>query len=130
MKVLHIVHQYPPEHLGGTELYTQSLARRQAAAGHRPAIFVPAQESDPGPEPAVERGVRVYRRRIGSAGRPAVFLRTFRNRAASDRLAFILNRERPDVVHIQHLMGLPGRLAQMISCLLYTSDAADDLVSV
>ena len=27
MKILHLVHQYAPEHVGGTELYTETLAQ-------------------------------------------------------------------------------------------------------
>ncbi|HEY1408655.1 MAG TPA: hypothetical protein VF434_06930 [Promineifilum sp.] len=41
MRILHITHQYPPDHVGGTELYTQSLARNQSAAGHQVSIVCP-----------------------------------------------------------------------------------------
>lgn len=115
MRILHIVHQYPPEHIGGTELYTQFLARRQAIAGHIPAVLVPTAADDPGPEPAIEQGVRIYRRPVGTAKRSAVFMRTFWNRAAGTYLEDILDREQPDLVHIQHLMGLPATLVQVLS---------------
>ena len=39
MRVLHLVHQYLPEHVGGTELYTQSVARTLASLGHQAGIF-------------------------------------------------------------------------------------------
>ena len=41
MPVLHIVHQYVPDHVAGPELYTQSVARRQAQRGHEVAVFTP-----------------------------------------------------------------------------------------
>ena len=115
MRILHIVHQYPPDYLGGTELYTQYLARRQAAAGHIVSVYVPVAGGGRDPEPALEHGVRVYRRPIGSNSRTAVFLRTFWNRAAVSFLEDVLDRERPDLVHIQHLMGLPARLADVLN---------------
>ena len=41
MRILHVVHQYPPQHVGGVEVYTQAVARYQAAAGHDVAVFCP-----------------------------------------------------------------------------------------
>ena len=38
MRILHVVHQYPPQHVGGVEVYTQAVARYQAAAGHDVSI--------------------------------------------------------------------------------------------
>jgi glycosyltransferase involved in cell wall biosynthesis len=115
VRVLHIVHQYPPDHLGGTELYTQSLARRQAAAGHFPSVYVPLAGAERGPAAALESGVRVYRQPIGGEGRTAVFLRTFWSQAAVTSLEDVLDREQPDLVHIQHLMGLPAQLAGVLN---------------
>jgi glycosyltransferase involved in cell wall biosynthesis len=110
VKIFHIVHQYPPDHLGGTELYTQDLARRQATIGHEPVVFVPAADGHSDPEPARESGVRVYRRSIGPGNRQAVFLSTFWNPVAQRALTRTLDCEQPDVLHIQHLMGLPASL--------------------
>ena len=53
MRILHVVHQYPPEHVGGTELYTQALARRQAAAGHQVAVFCPEDSRGAAGEPTL-----------------------------------------------------------------------------
>jgi glycosyltransferase involved in cell wall biosynthesis len=114
MRILHIVHQYPPEFIGGTELYTLYLARRQAEAGHRVAVFAPTFAAESSPEAAVEQSVRVYRRPVGSAGRTAVFLRTFRGPAALSQLEQVLDQERPELVHIQHLMGLPAGVGRLL----------------
>jgi len=114
MRILHIVHQYPPEYIGGTELYTQYLARRQGEAGHHPVVFAPTFSGDERPEPAVEQGVRVYRRPVGAASRTAVFLRAFWSPAAHAHLAQILDLEQPDLVHIQHLMGLPASVTRLL----------------
>ena len=41
MRIAFTVHKYPPEGLGGTEVYTWSLARGLAAAGHDVHVFYP-----------------------------------------------------------------------------------------
>jgi glycosyltransferase involved in cell wall biosynthesis len=110
MRILHVVHQYFPEKVGGTEVYTRSLAQQQAAQGHSVAIFAPAAMADAGLEPELEEGVRVYRVGIESRGATAVFRSTFHHPRLNDAFAHILQKEQPDVVHIQHLLGLPTSL--------------------
>jgi len=112
VRILHVVHQYSPESVGGTELYTRALARQQAQQGHTVAIFTPAIAAPT--EPAMENGVRVYRAAVGERGSTAVFLHTFRHPQLNRAFAAVLQRERPDLVHIQHLMGLPIGLVDQI----------------
>jgi len=113
MRVLHIVHQYPPDHIGGTELYTQAMARRQARAGFPVAVFTPASGQE---EPLMvtdEAGVRVYRARTGG-GRTAAFLRTWASGSLAEAFEQALKREQPDIVHVQHLMGMPTTIIDII----------------
>jgi glycosyltransferase involved in cell wall biosynthesis len=114
MRILHVVHQYPPDHVGGTELYTQGLARRQAAAGHEVAVFCPEASRDPAGEPVVEDGVRVYRAGGGGRGRLAVFLSLMGSGRLSAVFGEVLAAEQPDVVHVQHLMGLPVAIVEKL----------------
>lgn len=115
MRILHVVHQYVPDHVAGTELYTQSVARRQAAAGHEVAVFTPLNRAGRfDPEPAVEEGVRVYRAPAGERGATAVFLSTYRQPALTTAFDAVLERERPDIVHLQHLMGVPATAAERL----------------
>lgn len=117
MRILHVVHQYPPEHVAGTELYTQWLAQSQAAIGHRVAVFTPLnRDMALSPEPDLEAGVRVYRRPVGSRSAAAVFLSTFRRVQLADDFAAVLAAEQPDIVHIEHLMGLPVDIVDAIVC--------------
>ncbi len=117
MRVLHIVHQYPPEAVGGTEFYTQAVARSLAAHGHTVAVFCPSHEA---PDPAhplvftLEDGIRVYRVPVGMRSANTVFFNSFTQRALSAAFATVLQRERPDLIHLQHLMGLPVRLIDQI----------------
>jgi glycosyltransferase involved in cell wall biosynthesis len=115
MRVLQVVHQYPPDHLGGTELYTQSVSRRQAAAGHRVAVFAPVNRHGVfDGEPAVEDGVRVYRAPAGERGAAAVFRSTYDHPDLADAFAAVLSAEQPDVVHVQHLMGIPAAVGRRL----------------
>ncbi len=114
MRILHVVHQYPPANLGGTELYTQGLARRQTAAGHEVAVCCP--EAALGPSPvALEEGVRVYRLGRGRRGRAAVFLSTLASHDLAGAFDALLVEERPEIVHVQHLMGLPASLVGRVA---------------
>lgn len=117
MRILHIIHQYLPEHVGGTELYTQSLARAQAAAGHRAAIFfpsgsAPADSALIGEQDAA--GVHLYPCHTGPRSRSAVFWSTFRQQGIARGFTGVLEAEQPDLVHVQHLMGLPAAIIDQV----------------
>lgn len=110
MRILHIVHQYPPAHTGGTELYTQAIAKRQARAGHEVVIFCPEHGIENSNGPVDEDGVRVYRVGTAKRHRSTVFIQTLITGELAVAFKEVLSRERPDIVHIQHLMGLPATL--------------------
>lgn len=114
MKILHIVHQYPPEYVGGTEQYTQNLARYQVGQGERVAIFYPSASVNGLEIRLDEPGLRVYRAPAGPRSRQRVFLDTFNQPALSQAFAQTLAAEQPDVVHIQHLMGLPAGIISQL----------------
>jgi glycosyltransferase involved in cell wall biosynthesis len=116
LRILHLVHQYPPEFTGGTELYTQSLARTQIKQGHHAAVFAPSSSSHLATEFTSESddGLQVYRVPLGERSRTRVFIDTFRKPKIQNALSQVLRIERPDLVHIQHLMGMPMTLAQVL----------------
>lgn len=111
MRILHVVHQYEPEFIGGTELYTAMVARRQVGLGHRVSVFVPAI----GMESAVEAGVTVRRVVVGERSATQVLWdMVWGERVISAAWERVLDEERPDVVHIQHLMGVPAALPETL----------------
>ncbi|MCP4427784.1 MAG: glycosyltransferase family 4 protein [Chloroflexi bacterium] len=115
MRILHLVHQYMPEHVGGTELYAQTLARYQIQDGHSVALFCPSSLPSTGsPMAQDEDGLRVYRAGIGAHGRSQVFRNTFANKQLDQAFTAVLAQETPDIIHIQHLMGLPFSLVDQI----------------
>lgn len=108
LRILHVVHQYLPDHVGGTELATLELARAQVSAGHRVAVFHRAC-GEPGLHVAPEGqpAPLVYRAQTACGGPSERFLSGVWHPGLERAFAAVLERERPQIVHVQHLMGLP-----------------------
>ncbi len=117
MRILHVVHQYPPHHIGGTELYTQTLGRYQALSGHSVAVFTPSSqiENNRALQVNLEQGVRVYRMPVEPRSRTRVFRDSFRQQQLKTAFEDVLRKEEPDIVHLQHLMGLPMALVDAVT---------------
>ncbi len=106
MNILHVVHQYLPQWVGGVEIYTQQVAQAMQSAGHTVAIFV--REDQPGGwQVTEEAGVRVYRFAGGARSEPQRWLAALRDPATHAAFERTLQHFRPEVVHLQHLLGLP-----------------------
>lgn len=115
MHVLHLVHQYMPEHVGGTELYTHWLTRGLSRRGHRITIFHRHSAEGIGREERTEEdGVCVWAAWAGLMNPTRRFLATFRDPPVVRTFERILEEASPDLVHIEHLMGLPGGLVSSI----------------
>ncbi len=109
MKILHVVHQFMPERVGGTEIYTLGLSRGLLERGYEVAIFHRVPGS-PGLTQTVWDGVPVYRAAAGHMTPWTVFRATFGNRHLERAFSKTLSDFDPDLVHVQHLMGLPASL--------------------
>lgn len=115
MKVLHLVHQYPPEFIGGVEHYTQSLARALVQRGWESAVFHRAY--DAGTQLTLRRDgdVTVFAAGAGALAPTQRFLATWRQPTLLAHWRQVLARFQPDLVHVQHLMGLPTALLHEVS---------------
>lgn len=116
LRVLYVVHGYPPEANAGTEIYTRDLARAVRGRGHEVAVFArSACEADAPEEFAVSRrvehGIPVYR------VPHALAHRRLRESYCEPRVerAFeaVLEAFSPDVVHFQHLIHLSAGLVEL-----------------
>lgn len=107
MRILHVVHQYPPDAVGGVELYTQRMARASVAAGDTVAVFTRTGGSGHGVARQDEAGVRVWRGWDGAMTPTRRYLDMFRTGPMLDAWDEVLAATVPDVVHIEHMMGLP-----------------------
>lgn len=121
LRILHLVHQYSPHFVGGTELYTQTIATQQQERGHTTAVFAPTP-APPTNQPyhlTLENRVHIYRIPLGQRSRTAVFRHTFHQPQLTHALTAVLNHFQPQLIHIQHLMGLPLTLPRHFAHLPY-----------
>jgi glycosyltransferase involved in cell wall biosynthesis len=103
--------------LGGTEIYTQNLARELARQGHDVFVFyrVDGASSSGGRITWEEReGFRACPVSKGAGSRSgsplAEFLDTFLNPSVEEAFDRFLDEAQPDLVHFQHVMLLSYRL--------------------
>jgi glycosyltransferase involved in cell wall biosynthesis len=115
MRVLLVSHRFPPDGIAGVERYTQALAADLRRGGDAVAVVARRWATDP-PAPALRRerlsdGAAVYRFVGGGTPDPGDFLR---HREPLERLftAAALEAD-PDIVHVNHLLGLPPRLPEI-----------------
>lgn len=108
LKVLMVVHGFPPDSWAGVEVLSLTLARALRRRGHQVVFFVrtpgTAEEHDRSLHKAEFDGFTVHRfvNRLAFAGVDE----TYRFRPAEDAFARVLRAERPDVVHVQHMIHL------------------------
>lgn len=107
MRVLHVVHQYFPDHVGGTEHYVQTLASAQQHAGHHVAVFFRQGGSGQRLSRESSEGITLYRAIAGAFSPARRFRSTLGDRFLDDCLAQAIGETQPDLIHIHHLMGLP-----------------------
>jgi glycosyltransferase involved in cell wall biosynthesis len=107
MKLLYVVHQFLPDFVGGTELDTWEVATRMRDRGHKVTI-VHRAPGDAGLTRTSRDGILAYRLEAGSMTPTALFSATFGHRALTHHLRAIFAETRPDLVHFQHLRGLPA----------------------
>jgi glycosyltransferase involved in cell wall biosynthesis len=106
VKVLEVVHGFPPDCRGGTESYVEQLSRGLASRGVEVVVVSGALESRTPAQTSESqwKGLRVVR-----IHRPDAYYETW-ERSFSEPAARIfvglLEKERPDVVHVHHWLRL------------------------
>ncbi len=112
MKVLQVIHGYPPRYNAGSEVYTQSLSRALVRAGHSVEVFT--REEDPTrPDYEMTREYDAEERHIGLnvINMPNSRDR-YGNTSVDDKFCAVLRRFHPDVVHIGHLNHLSTSIVE------------------
>ncbi len=110
MRILHLVHQYPPDHVGGTELYTVWLTRALQQQGHQVAVFHRRSAKGAGLSQRDDDGIAIWSAWNGRFQPTNRFFSTFRNPTLFHAFKETLTTFQPDIVHVEHLMGLPTQL--------------------
>jgi glycosyltransferase involved in cell wall biosynthesis len=124
VRVLHIVHQFLPDHVGGTEHYARTLALTQQEAGHQVAVFCRRSGTDRHVLRETWDGIDVFRAVSGPFTPVRRFQATFYDRFLAESLAHVVTETQPDLIHVHHLMGLPA------SILVAASSAAPLVVTL
>ncbi len=116
MRIAFTVHKFPTESLGGTEVYTQTLARTLVKVGHEVAIFFPSLNVTRVDSSTVLDGVRLWRVPLSpnraSEDPVRQYWHTFRDQAIERAYADFWQEFRPDLVHFQHVQGVSARLIE------------------
>ncbi len=112
MKIVHLIHHFPPEFRGGTELYLLALCKVQIAAGHEVTVISGSAKRD-WLDDFVEdehEGIRVLRflRLPQGEEYSADF---YLERFETIYLEF-LEREKPDLMHLHHWMNLGNEVVR------------------
>lgn len=116
MRLLFVVHQYPPDYVGGTEFYTQQLAGALADRGHQVAVVFRRDGKSAGTTHWVEAtGVNVYALTSRPVTANSRFLASFGDATLSQAFAQVVTQFRPDKIHVQHMMGWPSSLLRHLS---------------
>ncbi|MFT4976704.1 MAG: hypothetical protein ACI8S6_002609, partial [Myxococcota bacterium] len=100
MRIVQVIHGWPPESMGGTGLYVDALARGLRAREHRVWIAHPGPHGPP--------GVKVHGQQVTLTGpAPLKWTDSWRRAPVCGVWRRWLREVAPDVVHIHHLSGLP-----------------------
>lgn len=113
LKILQVVHGFPPAQVAGTEVYTCNLAR-ELKKRHSVSVFYRVNDPARG-EYSVEqaRGDGIDSFAVNNTFKDyGSFADTYANEGVAEAFSSILDRVKPDVVHIQHLMYLSARLVE------------------
>lgn len=117
MRILFTVHKYPPESLGGTEIYTMTLARALYALGHTVTVFYPSPSATMITDFIGPDGIRIWQVPLPTTRRtedPArQFWHTFRDQAIEGAFVECVRIITPDLIHFQHVQGVSARLIEL-----------------
>ena len=120
LRVLYVVHGFPPDTWAGTEVYTLGLALEMQRRGHEVVILTraPAAQSieDGGPadfsvSQGEFQGVQVWR--MTHRLQHANLRESYHQPKAEAAFREVLLRVKPDIVHFQHLIHLSASLPKV-----------------
>ncbi len=108
MKIALVLHQFPPRHTTGTELYALRLAKAFERRGHSVVVFTGEDGGGAavGSDSYAIDGIPVTRSWRKRAVEADPIRAGYDSPVAAAAFAAFLDREVPDVVHVFHLQGL------------------------
>lgn len=117
MRVLVVVHGFPPAALGGTEIYVHAHAHALRKLGDEVVVFT--RDQDPARAEYAVRSEQKDGLRIVSVNNTfrntRAFAETYRNDAIGAIATRLIDELRPDVAHIHHLTGLSTTIVRSLA---------------
>lgn len=116
MRILQLSHGYPPDQMAGAEVYTWTVATELARRGHEVHVLAPAKREGVAEHALVEEqldGVRVLRLNQNFLGIDRLE-KTYTDPEVDAVVAGLLERLRPDVVHVQHTIGVSAGVLRVV----------------
>lgn len=117
LKIAIFVHCFFPRHFFGTETYTLQLAKNLQQMGHEPAVVCAASPGEPRQIEMVTqyryKGISVYCIDMNYAP-PSRIRETYFNEGLRSVYVDLLNRIRPDLVHVTHLINHTAVLLEVV----------------
>jgi glycosyltransferase involved in cell wall biosynthesis/MoaA/NifB/PqqE/SkfB family radical SAM enzyme len=113
MKILQVIHGYPPYYMAGSEVYTWNLSR-QLAVSHQVSVFTRVENPYASPYQildSIEDGIAV--RRVNKPGRDYTFRDKYLDHHVDEAFRVFLKETKPDVVHFGHLSHLSTQLPKI-----------------
>jgi glycosyltransferase involved in cell wall biosynthesis len=114
VKILLVSHNYPPAHVGGTEQYTAQLARGLRRRGYEVCVFTTEKDirrKHLSLEQREHHGVPVFE--LVNNLEYTDFRESWDHPQIAQLFRSFLERERPDLVHFQHLLYLSVGCAEV-----------------
>ena len=127
MRILQVVHGYPPREWSGAGLVTATLVQALAQRGHEVTVFARTADTaareflvqqDEPDEPEAGDAVRVVRI-VNNHTHSANFRLRYDNPFLNEALRHMLTDTQPHIVHIQHVVHLSGSVIQVSAQLGY-----------
>ena len=110
LRILHVVHQYLPEYIGGTELYTKWLAEALNTREVETAVFYRRSQPGVGLSQRTDGNIPVWSSWYGEVTAISRFVASFEASPIVNAFERVLDTFQPTIVHGQHMMGLPAIL--------------------
>jgi GT2 family glycosyltransferase/glycosyltransferase involved in cell wall biosynthesis len=106
LRILLVHHGFPPDGVGGSEIYTRALARRLARAHDVTVLHRSTEPARPDHHVLESRadGLRVFS--LNNLHRDVAGFESYRDARATAAATRVLEEVQPDIVHVGHLAGL------------------------
>lgn len=114
MKILQVLHQFLPDHLGGVEIYARNLSNELVCSGENVWVFsAPGHVLwDPIEKESVFDGLKTIHiiNKAGHKKKFSAFFKTFKNDSVLTFFDRVLAEFQPDIIHFHHTVYLSGEM--------------------